>query len=403
MGSLPTADAIHIDNVQIPSAIAIGDVARVLYYICPPSALQPLPSHLLSVPLLQRHHFLAISTHDPAAYLTWPGNSNSESVLALLEDIRPEDWPPGGLDVDIRYGADPDAVYAHVRLNSIPAFHPDTQSSVRLIFLWDQSSNSWKYHNCAFGDFPQHTHSDLSHAMALFPDDFLPEHTQSLSIDSPDGEDDDEVYWNAYEASEQSLQSIPAKPVPRADSEDAYWAQYASVQGQCAPESPPDLHTNQIHPSGSADSTIPSPRPHNCRLQSAEGDQRIFVPSSKLNPDLPQLDLYNPLAPPSPSSLLRRLASLPTRPDSPPLQDEDDPSSDSAFVTSPSHHADLIGAEEPSTVLLRPVVQSAEAISMSADEALKNTIRGLYQLWRTGKKSRQDFLTLVERAIEEQS
>lgn len=389
-----------IDNIQIPSVIAIGDVAQVLYYICPPSALQPLPTHLLSVPLLQRHHFLAISTQDPVAYLTWPGDSNSESVLALLEDICPENWPPDGLNVHIRYAADPDAVYAHVRFNSIPAFHSDTQSSVRLIFLWDQSSNSWKYHNCALSDFPKHTYSDLSHAMALFPDNFLPEHTQSLSIDNPD--DDDDVYWNAYEAGEQSLQSIPVKPVPGADTEDAYWAQYASVRGQCAPESLPDSHTNQIHPSGSADSTIPSPRSHNRRLQLAEGDQRIFVPSSELNPDLPHFDLYNPLAPPSPSSLSRRLASLPTRPDSP-LQDEDDPSSVSASVTSPFYHADLTGAEEPSTVLLRPVIQSGEAISMLADEALKNTIRGLYQLWRTGKKSRQDFLTLVERAIEEQS
>lgn len=394
MGSLPTADAIDIDNIQIPSVIAIGDVARVLYYICPPSALQPLPIHLLSVPLLQRHHFLAISAHDPVAYLTWPGDSNSESVLALLEDIRPEDWPPAGLNVHIRYAADPDAVYAHVRFNSIPAFHPDTQSSVRLIFLWDQPSNSWRYHNCVLGDFPKHTYSDLSHAMALFPDDCLPEHTQSLSIENPD---DDDVYWNAYEASEQSHQFIP---VPRADTEDAYWAQYASVQGQCAPESPPDPHTNQIHPSGSADSTIPSPRPHNRRLQLAEGDHRIFVPSSKLNSDLPQFDLYNPLAPPSPSSLSRRLASLPTRPDSP-LQG--DPCSISASATSPCHHADFTGAEEPSTVRLRPVVQSAEAISMFADEALKNTIRGLYQLWRTGKKSRRDFLTLVERAIDEPS
>jgi len=401
MGSLPTADAIDIDNIQIPSVIAIGDVARVLYYICPPSALQPLPNHLLSVPLLQRHHFLAISTQDPLAYLTWPGDSDSDSerVLALLEDIRPEDWPPDGLNVHIRYATDPDAVYAHVRFDSIPAFHSDIQSSVRLIFLWDQPSNSWKYHNCALGDFPKRTYSNLSHPMALFPDNFLPEHTQSLSIDNPD---DDDVYWNAYEASEQSLQSIPVKPVPRADTEDAYWAQYASVQGQCAPESSPDLHTNQIHLLGSADSTMPSPRSHNRRLQLAEGDQRIFVPSSKLNPDLPQFDLYNPLAPPSPSSLSRRLALLPIRPD-PPLQDEDDPSSVFASVASPSHHADLVGAEEPSTVLLRPVVQSAEAISIFADEALKNTIQGLYQLWRTGKKSRQDFLTLVERAIEEQS
>jgi len=48
-------------------------------------------------------------------------------------------------------------------------------------------------------------------------------------------------------------------------------------------------------------------------------------------------------------------------------------------------------------------VQLIEAISNPADEALKNTIQGLYQLWQTGEKSRQDFLALVEHAIEELS
>ena len=401
----PFAIDVDIDDVQTPVVIAVGDVARILHHICPPSALQPLPRHLLSVPLFQRHHFLAISPRDPVAYLTWPGDSNPQRVLALLEGIRPEDWPPDGLNVQIRYAADPDAVYAHVRIDSISAFHLDTQSSVQLIFLWDQPSSSWKYHNSAFGDFPKHAHSDLSHTMAFFhfPNDLLPERICSSSVNNLV---DDDAYWNAYGTSEQSLQSIPVKPVIGADTEDAYWAQYASIQGQCAPEFPPDPHTNQSYPSGSADSTTPSPRSRDRQLPPAEGDQRIFVPSYELNPDLRQFDLYNSLAPLLPSSLSRRLAPIPTRSDYPP-PDENDPSSASASTTSPSPDADLIGAERPLAVLPRhsgnAAVQLIEAISNPADEALKNTIQGLYQLWQTGEKSRQDFLALVEHAIEELS
>lgn len=385
-----------------PLPIATAHVAGILQHICPPSALHRIPHHLLSIPLLQRHHFLNISPgDDPAAYLTWPGNDD-QRVLALLENIRPEDLPEllpahDKTDAHIRYAADPEAVYAHVRINPTPfhpSSHPDTQPSLRLIFLWDQPSNSWRYHNSAIGDFPKHAHSDLSHAMALFhsPDDFLPERTYSFSVD--DLAEDDDAYWNAYGAGELPHQPALVKSVPGVDTEDAYWAQYASIQG-------------------SADSTVPSPRPRDRQLQPAEGDQRIFIPSTELNPDLLHPEPYNPLAPPSPGSLSRKLASLPTRPDSPPLQEEDDISSASASATSPSPqspHTDLAEAGEP-FVTLPPAsdstaqerIESAEVNHIPADEALKSTIRGLYQLWRTGEKSQQDFMVLVKQAIEEHS
>ncbi|KAJ3576665.1 hypothetical protein NP233_g287 [Leucocoprinus birnbaumii] len=386
-----------------PLPITTGDVAVVLQHICPPSAHQRVPAHLLSLPLLQRHHFLSISPDDPAAYLTWP-DSDSQRVLALLEEIRPEDLSellPAHVDATdalIRYAADPEAVYAHVRISSTPihpspSLHPDSEPSLRLVFLWDQPSSSWRYHNSAIGDFPKGSHSDLSHAMTLFhsPDDFLPERTYTLSVDNFD--DDDDAYWNAYGTGEP-LQSAPVKSVPGADTEDAYWAQYASIQG-------------------SADSTIPSPRPRDRQLQPIEGDQRVFVPSTELNPDLLHGELYNPLAPPSPSSLSRRLASLPTRPDSPPLHEEDDASSASASATSPSPqspHPDLDEGGEPSIVLppaandtAQERTQTADVNYKPADEALKGTIRGLYQLWRSGERSQQDFMALVKQSIEEQS
>ncbi|KXN89995.1 hypothetical protein AN958_05000 [Leucoagaricus sp. SymC.cos] len=233
--------------------------------------------------------------------------------------------------------------------------------------------------------------------MALFhsPDDFLPEPTYSFNVDNLD--DDGGDYWNAYDAGQQPLQPASIKPVPGADTEDAYWAQYSSVQG-------------------SADSTIPSPKPRHRQLQPLEGDQRIFVPSTELNPDIPHSDVYNPLVPPSPSTLSHRLAALPARPDSPPLQEDDVPSSASASAISPSPqlpHAELVEAGETLTIPHVPSVPVnkdenertglAAAECISADEALKCTIRGLYQLWRSGEKSQQDFMALVQQAIADQS
>lgn len=219
-----------------PIPLSTDHVVNLLHYICPPSNLKPVPAHLLSLPLLQRHHFLSITTDNPIDYLTWP-TDRSHSVLSLLESINPDILPLDPLSIypDIHYAADPEALYAHIRITPttiLPSSHPDTVSSLRIIFLWDQSSSSWRYHNSATGPFPKDSHSDLSHAMALFqsPDDFLPERTYTFTVDGPDADDD--AYWNAYSAvGDNHLSSAPIKPVIATDSEDAYWAQYSSIQG----------------------------------------------------------------------------------------------------------------------------------------------------------------------------
>ncbi|KAF9453788.1 hypothetical protein P691DRAFT_630850, partial [Macrolepiota fuliginosa MF-IS2] len=374
--------------------IGTGDVVALLQYICPPSALQPIPAHLLSRPLLQRHHFLAISPDDPAAYLTWPSD-HPDTALALLECVNPDNLE--STHPDVRYAADPEAVYAHVRITPtiiLPSSHPHSDTCLRLIFLWDQLSRSWRYHNSAPGSFSKDSHSDLSHAMTLFhsPDDFLQERSYTFTVDNFDGNNDDDAYWNAYSIAGDipPPSHRPIKPTPGTDAEDAYWAQYSTVQG-------------------SADSTVPSPRPvdrqHQPQNPESEADQRIFVPSSELNPDLPRKEIYNPLAPPSPSSLSRKLAALPTRPDSPPLQEEDDdPSSASASATSQSPqslHADF--TQEPFVVshsAADVAVDANAAGNAAADEALKSAIRGLFRLWRAGARSQQDFLALVHQATD---
>ncbi len=158
---------------------------------------------------------------------------------------------------------------------------------------------------------------------------------------------------------------------------------------------------------GSADSTIPSPRPLGRDLehsQNAENDQSVFVTSSELNPDLCRSEIYNPLVPPSPSSLSRRLAALPTRPDSPPLQEADLPST-SVSEASPSPQSPQTNIPEESLAMLSsatvPTIDADSAKNITADEALKSTIRGLHSLWRSGARSKEDFLAIVREAIEE--
>lgn len=398
-----------------PRPLTAAHILSVLQYICPPSSLQHIPAHILSLPLLQRHHFLNITPDDPAAYLTWPSH-HSGTVLALLESVKLDDLfdflQPSDANLarsDIRYVADPEAVYAHFRIipTSVPlSSHPNIETPLCVIFLWDQNSDIWKYHNSAIGSFPDNSHSTLSHAMALFqsPDDFLPEHTYAFSIDNLDEED---AYWNTYGVGDNALTSHrPLKPVSSTDAEEAYWSQYSSIQGQGDLPAPLDS-SDRLSPIGSADSTIPSPRPLNRHLdqsQNAEADQRVFITSSEFNPDPSQSEIYNPLVPPSPSSLSRRLAALPTRPDSPPLQ-EDDPPSTSVSEASPSPQSPQSNIPEETFTMLSsaagPTADADSAGNITANEALKSTIRGLYHLWDPSTTSKESFLALVREAIEE--
>lgn len=210
--------------------LTTGDVLPVLHCICPPSQLAPIPPHLLSPPLLQRHYFLALSTHSPLDYLAWPPD-HSDLLLPLLESINPDDLSDllSAHNPLIRYSADAEDLYAHFLLS--PAQHPDVRSDqyLRIIFLWDPKSNSWKYHSIAASPFPKDSHSDLARVMALFqsPDDFLPDHSYAFTND---GEHNDNAYWDAYDAAD-TVSSHPVKPSVTDDSEDAYWAQYSSIQG----------------------------------------------------------------------------------------------------------------------------------------------------------------------------
>jgi len=187
-------------------------IALILHYIVPPSQLSPLPPHLLSSSLRQRHHFLQISPDHPASYLAWP--SNSHLAIHLLEDVPK---PIDDISFPVRYTSDAESAYAHV---SILPEHPH---GLRLVFQWN-SPDGWKYHNLALMPFPPHSSES--------PQDTL-QQSDPEYIRMGDQVDTDAAYWDAYTHPDEDAPPITvADSDPQRGAEDSYWSQYAAIHGE---------------------------------------------------------------------------------------------------------------------------------------------------------------------------
>ncbi|KAF6765938.1 hypothetical protein DFP72DRAFT_1872 [Ephemerocybe angulata] len=423
-------------------------VSLVLSYLVPLDS--PLPPHLLSRPLLKRHHFLSLEIDDPVAYLAWPSNDRDAAISQLLSG---ESHLPDDLHLNVRYSADDDALTAHVHLPSTtssgsgggskmpcstsgsdPSLPSSPPKELRLIFQHDPTEG-WQYHNTSFMPFPRDTFPTIAGAYGALaapgPDDFLAEQSHYgdhlVTVAGAD-DDDDDSYWNSYgqdvdEDPDAPQKSGGLKSHPDPNSEDAYWARYSSIHG-------------------TADSTIPSPLPvkrtadgtqthlfdDDDNTSSRTSSERIFVPSTTLVPDAGDTELYNPLEPPSPDALSRRLATLQAvRAASPPEEEEEDCSSveDPSEGPEPAESAlgleetqgqrplsgSTVGSHRDEDVLLSEVKPSSETsssdieIESAADAAVKQSIQGLYALWKLDLQrqalapSEEAFLALVRGAI----
>lgn len=212
-------------------------INNILVYILPPSQLsQPLPTHLISTSLIQRHHFLGITPENPTEYLCWPSPSR-ERVIQLLEALATQKDDEEKV-YHVRYTSDVEYTYAHVRLDD----------ELRLVFQWDRV-DMWKYHDTNLMPFPPGSHESLQDALTDAAassgggggggDELCRTSSLESSIRNKEiSENDDDTYWNAYGAQgddgmshEQDGQS--KKTAPADSGEDAYWAQYATVHGSC--------------------------------------------------------------------------------------------------------------------------------------------------------------------------
>ncbi|KAG5335494.1 hypothetical protein C0989_001196 [Termitomyces sp. Mn162] len=347
-------------------------ISLLLEYITPPSLLAPLPPHLLSSPLAQRHHFLHISPHDPAQYLAWPSDlvpNAQQLAVHLLESIH---TPLYHSVYTIRYTADAESSFAHVAVST------QDPPGLRLVFQW--APDGWKFHNLALMPFPTNSHDSVHDLLTSKPHD---------SLDDVDSNEHDS-YWDAYAHSDDSDDQravAKSKTESEQDTEDAYWAQYSTVHG-------------------SADSARPTPP---IITRKFENDRVIL--------DFPShhtFSVYNPLAPPSPRRLADLLANVSPRAPSPPLNGSDsgfDSASFSEKVTSPSVSLPLpeLSSASRTTMMYTPSMHVSSAVEKTpdVDVVLKDTIRGVYHLWRARRvidssnsdKDREEFLEIVRQAL----
>ncbi|KAF8168072.1 hypothetical protein B0H34DRAFT_44193 [Crassisporium funariophilum] len=360
------------------SPITPATVHIVLDHICPLSA--PLPPHLISRPLLQRHHFLRLSIDNPADYLAWPSAEQSHAVQLLQN----QQIPSHEIAFPIQYTADSENITAHVRITS----------DLWLSFIWDPE-DGWQYHNVALMPFPSNSYTNFSDAFAAFsPDDFLPQHNYTVNV----AEDDDDSYWDSYGQGEHADHATSGRKLDvNPNSEDAYWAQYATVHG-------------------SGDSTLPSPLPEKKTLAPdlARDDstpERIIVPSDDLQ--LHHVAPYNPLEPPSPEHLSRRLAALSScEINSPPPLDD---SSTSDSDTPSPHLTEVNPAHAPSFSSRSPyqlgeeyiVPGPASTVDDAAQDVLRDSIKTVFRLWKLGRQDKPPdqekdfFLSTVRQALDQ--
>lgn len=380
-------------------------VHLVLQYISPPSLLtEPLPPHLLSRSLLQRHHFLQISPDNPLEYLCWPSPQSARAIELLNNAFTsPSDQPK---HYHVRYTSDSEHTYAHVQVVLY-------DEGVRMLFEWDDE-DGWKYHDSQLMPFPSTSRSVLEPASSTVELERRPAVTRGFL-------DDEDHYWNAYSA--PLIESISAL-APRSafkdgfadGTEDAYWAQYSSVQG-------------------SADSTVPSPLPNHRKLQTApstyytQQDEAILIPADSIH-SLPLPD--SKFGPPSPTKLAHLLNIIsprkgtytPTSNEPPSAFDRDTPSplstlDDSDLVTpasgNPGQDAHVASSVK---VNLNDLSYSngrhagneqgdedGDQFAVEEDKAVTESIKGIYYLWRARKWNQPDeessdaFLRIVRAAV----
>jgi hypothetical protein len=217
-----------------PIPISSYTINLILQYISPPSQLaSPIPSNLISRSLLQRHAVLEISPEDSSSYLSWP-SPGRDRATQLLESL-PMPLDEVASDFLVGYAVDPEHAYAHVHVK------PTGDDGLRLVFEWD-GEESWRYHDSNTMPFPPGTQPSLGDAVSGAPSVSIPvpesggeklDKAGKSDANGDQDDDNDDSYWNSYGVEADSdTQPLPSTSKNETDtSEDAYWAQYASVHG----------------------------------------------------------------------------------------------------------------------------------------------------------------------------
>jgi len=305
----------------------------------------------------------------------------------------------------VQYTSDNEDTFAHVNVPSIAS------NGVRLVFKWDEHEG-WKFHDTKLMPFPSDSQSSLRDVLTAakssgnisipVPQEYNP---YGFNHENENHNDDDDDYWNAYGGQDDDNDS-PGRHLGQSakdsanDSEDAYWAQYSSVHG-------------------TADSTVPSPPVQRRRTNpyadpytdresqdlAHMGGEILPIPHSFINARPSASSKYDPA---SPEDLARLLAEISPRRSplqlasdleiEPELSPPTETSDDSSDNTSPPESllGLTAGLPEPTPLFLNTqepaIIQDNSSQAITAveddDEPLRQSIKGLYALWKANKGSK---------------
>jgi hypothetical protein len=222
----------HQHTLMLP--IQPHTVKLVIQYISP-QITEALPPHLISTPLRQRHHYLQISPDNVIEYLCWPSPNNARIIELLDHSVAGSDEDQTD-SYPTHYTSDAESTFAHVQIFS-------KEEGLRMLFQWDEA-DGWKYHDLQLMPFPASSFPTLQEAVFSnsAPEAELDRPSHIVAGVDHDNNIDDDPYWDAYGAVGDGLSSpLPPRSATASESiegEDAYWAQYAAVQG-CTSAMPP--------------------------------------------------------------------------------------------------------------------------------------------------------------------
>ncbi|KAG8907847.1 hypothetical protein FRB99_002020 [Tulasnella sp. 403] len=334
----------------------------VLHYLLPPTP--PIPSHLLSNALLQRHYYLKLDcSSDPADYFLWPGSKQPNEIILKLQEIAGSGEE---LRADqVEYEAhDDDALIARVTLTqglqvvfvldrSRPPsthLHPDADYPLQSA----EPRLSWRYHNVVWRDDHSSGYPTIEAALAAL-------HSSAIGSSSDDkskstGLSADE-FWDGWGSSPNETPAQDAKSLPAQD-EDSYFARYLNV--------------------------VPSVRsssdPSSSKRNSVTGSLRLFPPTLDL-PQIPTEGFNTPDLPPTKS------------------------------IFDLNHSTDDLGmtpVANTTRATLPPGNSRLGHRTPRADDAFMEIIRGTYRAWSASQGLTGDqnsalrkgaFISLVEEAI----
>jgi hypothetical protein len=198
-----------------PPPLPVHLINLTLQYLLPPTA--PMPIHLLSRELLQRHHFLNISPDDPAAYFFWPmfGIPPSSSAVSIIQDLELRAGNEALLNKevhDIAYEHDDEGSRARVKLAD--------DLDLYVLFVWQGSDEpgslgygGWRYYDTK--RIPPSTSTS-----PVVDDDRSPPQVPNQEIQS--------FHINVNHVSHDTRLKIEDNYDPRSSSpsSDAYWDNY---------------------------------------------------------------------------------------------------------------------------------------------------------------------------------